>query len=384
MNANGIRAGLASMVAMLALLSACGSKPSHPQAAPATVTGVTVETVHLQKWPSEYHAVGTVRSAASSVVGAQVSGTVREMRAKPGDHVRRGEVLALLDDRSLRAQLASAEAGVEAGKAALTESENALEAATAQRKLAEVTYRRYQELLGKNSVTRQEFDAAEASYKSALANEAAAAARIAETKAHSQEALSERESAQTTFSYSRIGSPIDGLVIAKFVDVGTLVMSGTSVLTVEDTAHYRLEASVPEELISSVHLHQPLRVTTEHGQFPGTVVEIVPAADPASRTFVVKVALPAACTCRSGEYGTAAFPSGESKVLAVPRSALVERGQLEGIYVIGSNGLAEYRLVKSGKTLGDRLEILSGVSDGELVATSHVDRVSDGVRVEGR
>lgn len=383
MNANRIRAGLASMVAMLAL-SACGSKPTHPQAAPATVTGVNLETVHLHKWPSEYDAVGTVRSAASSVLGAQVSGTVREIRVKPGDRVRRGEVLAVLDDRSLRAQLGSAEAGVEAGKAGLIESENVLEAAAAQRKLAEVTYRRYQELLGRNSVTRQEFDGAEAGYKSAVANEAAAAARKAQIEAQSRETLSQRESAQTAFSYSRIVSPLDGVVTAKSVDAGTLVMPGAPILTVEDPAHYRLEASVPEELISRVHLGQPAHVTTGRGEFPGTVVEVMPAADPASRTFVVKVALPAASSCRSGEYGTAAFPAGESEALTVPRAALVEHGQLEGVYVIGVDGLAEYRLVKTGKTVGDRVEILSGLSDGELVATSHVDRVRDGVRVEER
>jgi multidrug efflux pump subunit AcrA (membrane-fusion protein) len=384
MSANQRRAGLASLIVMAALLSSCGSKPGNPQATPATVTGVTVETVHLQDLPEEYHAVGTVRSATSSVLGSQISGTVLEIRVKPGDRVQRGEILAVLDDRSPRAQLASADAGVEASKAGLAEVENALQAAIAQRKLAEVTYHRYQELLGKDSVTRQEFDSSEAAYKSAVANEAAVAARKQQMEARALEAQSQRESVQTTLSYSRIVSPIDGLVTAKSVDAGTLVMPGTPLLTVEDAAHYRLEASVPEDLLPRIHSGEQAQVTTEHGQFSGGVVEVVPAADAGSRTFVVKVALPEACGCRSGEYGTAAFATGELKALAVPRSAVVERGELEGVYVVDQKGVAGYRLVRAGKILGDRVEILSGLSDGEQVATSQLDRLSDGVRVEAQ
>lgn len=374
---------LTGVIAVTALLSACSSKPGTAEPEPATVTGVQLETIHLQSWPDAYTATGTIRSATSSVLGAQISGTVREIRVKPGDRVRRGEVLALLDDRTPRAQLASADAGVAASKAGLDEVGNALAAAAAQRKLAETTYHRYQDLLAKNSVTQQEFDGAEAAYKSALANEAAAAARKQQMEAQGQAAQSEREAAQTMFSYSRIVSPLDGLVTAKLVDAGTLVMPGTPVLTVEDTAHYRLEASVPEDMLPRIRVGQRARVATGESRFPGTVVEVVPAADPASRTFVVKVALPA-CGCRSGEYGTADFASGDVKALAVARSSVVERGQLEGVYVAGPNGIAEYRLVKTGRTLGDRVEILSGLSDGERVATSELDRLRDGVRVEAQ
>lgn len=384
MKAKQLRASLAGVVATSVLLSACGSKPGGPQAAPTTASGVTVETIHLQNWPNEYDAVGTVRSATSSVLGAQISGTVREIRVQPGDRVHRGEVLAVLDDRTPRAQLASADAGVAASKAGLEEVENALEAAAAQRKLAEVTYHRYHELLGKNSVTRQEFDGAEATYKSAVANEAAMAARKQQMKAQGQLAQSQQEAAQTMFSYSQIVSPIDGLVTAKLIDAGTLVMPGTPMLTVEDTAHYRLEAIVPEDLLPKIHVGQRAQVTTDQVQFTGSVVQVMPAADATSRTFVVKIALPAACSCRSGEYGTAAFATSELKALAVPRSAIVDHGQLEGVYVVGSNGLAEYRLVKTGKTLGDRAEILSGLSDGEQIATSQLDRLSNGVRVEAQ
>ena len=366
------------------LLVGCSGGEKARGPSPATLQGVSVETSQLQTTPDIYEAVGTIRSATSSVLAAQISGTVREIRVKTGDRVHPGQLLALLDDRSPRAQLGVAEAGIEESAQGMAEVEQALQAATADRAFAEVTYRRYQNLLAKNSVSRQEFDGAEARYKAAVAQEAALVAKKKQMAAREQQAKSQQESAQALFSYSRVVSPIDGLVTAKPVDAGTVVMPGTPILTVEDTAHYRLEASLPERSLAKVRVGQTVAVTTAHGDLEGRVVEIVPAADAASRTFVVKVELPGNCGCRSGEYGKAGFSVGEERRLTVPRSSLVERGQLEGLFVVNAQGVVEYRLVKTGKNLGNRLEILSGLAEGERVATSQTDRLSDGARVETR
>jgi RND family efflux transporter MFP subunit len=201
--------------------------------------------------------------------------------------------------------------------------------------------------------------------------------------ARGQQARSQENSAQTMFSYSRIVSPVDGVVTAKSVDAGTVVMPGTPLLTVEETSHYRLEASLASQYLADVKPGETVSVTTEHGQFEGRVAEIVPAADSASRTFTVKIDLPRDCQCRSGEYGKAGFTVGEERRMVVPRAALVEYGELEGLYVVDPEGKVEYRLVKTGKSFGDSVEIVSGLSDGERIAVSNIDRLRDGARVEG-
>jgi membrane fusion protein, multidrug efflux system len=373
--------GTIVLLTTISLLAGCGSTEKAGDRTVPTVEGAGVETVHLQTLPDNYEAVGTVRSATSSVLGAQISGTVREIRVMPGDRVRRGQVLARLDDRSPRAELAAANAGVEESQYGVAETEQALQAAEAQRKLAEDTYHRYQNLLERNSVTRQEFDGAEARYKSAVANQAALEAKQKQMQARGRQAQSQQESARTLLSYSTIVSPIDGVVTAKSVDAGTLVMPGTPLLTVEDTAHMRLEASVPQEFIMKIHMGQKTDVSTDEGQWPGTVVEIDPSTDTGTRSFVVKVALPSTCPCRSGEYGKAIFGVGEARALAVPRSAVLARGELEGVYVVNPQGAAEYRLVTLGKIFGEQVEILSGLSDGERVVISHLDQLTDGARV---
>ncbi len=370
------------IMAAAGFISACGSGEKAHEAPAVSVRGVQLETVRLQAMPEIYEASGTVRSATTSVLSAQMSGTVLDMRVKAGDRVKRGQLLAVLDDRSPRAQLGAAQAGVEEASQGLAEVDQALQAAASDRQFAEATYRRYQGLLEKNSVSRQEFEGAEARYKAALANERAAQAKKKQIEARGQQARSQQESAQTQYSYSRITSPIDGVVTAKSVDAGTVVMPGTPLITVEDSTRYRLEASLPEQHLPKVSVGMPVSVKTEHATLDGRVVEIVPLADVGSRTFLVKVELPPDCGCRSGEYGTASFAIGEEKRLTVPRLAIIERGELEGLFVVNAQGTAEYRLVKTGKDLGERVEIISGLAENERVATSQLDKLRDGARVE--
>jgi len=364
-------------------LAACGSNGRHPAEPGPLVTGVQTETVHLESVPQAYQAAGTIHSANTAILAAQLGGTVREIRVNAGDRVKRGQLLAVLDDRSAQAQMQGAEAGVTEAVQGEAEVEQGLKAATADRQFAEATFNRYKALLAKNSLSRQEFDGAEARYQAALANERSMEAKKQQVLARQQQARSQQDSARTYLSFSRIESPLDGVVTAKSVDAGTVVMPGTPVLTVEETTRYRLEASLPEEYLPSAKTGASVSISTEHGQFEGRVAEVVPAADVTSHTFMVKIDLPHDCNCRSGEYGQASFPIGEAKRLAVPSSAVLDHGELQGIFVVGADGKVEYRLVKTGITFGNRVEILSGLAAGEKVAISQIDRLRDGARVEG-
>jgi len=365
-----------------AFLTACGSKQQAQEPAPAVVSGVAVATVHAQSTPDYYEAVGTVKSKTSSVLGAEISGTVRKITVKEGDRVRRGQVLAVIDSRIQQAQLEAAVAGIDVSNQGLAEVKQALQAAQADRKFAEATFHRYKALLAKKSVSQQEYDNAETRYKGAVANEMATQAKLKQMEARQRQAQAQHTSAATVLSYSRVVAPIDGVVTAKSVDEGTLVMPGTPLITVEETGHFRLDASVPERFLGLVRVGEQVPVKLGSQQTEGRVIEIVPAADPSTRTFVAKVELPRNCKCQSGQYGSADFAIGTGNRLLVPANALLRRGELEGLFVIDSKGVASYRLVKTGKTFGSEVEILSGLDDGEHVAVSKIDQLSDGVRVQ--
>ena len=372
------------IVVATGIITACSSSEKRPIQTAAVVSGVQTKIVGLESTPQFYQAVGTIHSANTAVLAAQLAGTVRQIRVQPGDHVKRGQLLAVIDDRGAQAQVQGAAAGVNEAVQGEAEVEQALKAASADRQFAEATLNRYKGLLAKNSLSRQEYDGAEARYQGALANERAMEAKKQQVLSRQQQARSQHDSAQVNLSYSRIISPLDGVVTAKSVDAGTVVMPGTAVLTVEDTAGYRLEASLPEEYLPAAKPGGSVTVSTGHGQFEGRIAEVVPAADVASHTFLVKINLPPGSNCHSGEYGQASFPIGEAKGLVVPGSALVEHGELQGIFVVNPEGTVEYRLVKTGKSIGNKVEILSGLAAGEKIAVSQIDQLRDGARVEAR
>jgi RND family efflux transporter MFP subunit len=357
----------------LAGLSSCSSEKKETAAAPETVRDVALYSVQRTTVPDVVEAVGTVHATETAQLSAQVMGNVVAMNAHEGDHVRRGQVLIVIDD-------AQARAGVDRAQAAVSASDHEAAAAQADSTLADATMKRYQNLFEKKSVSPQEFDEIKARFQAASARREMARSGQAQAKA----ALAE---AQTMLGYSRIRAPFDGVVTEKRVDPGTLAAPGMPLMTIEATGRYRLEATVDESSIQYVKFGEPVSVSVEAlggRDMKGKVVQIVPAADPASRSFTVKVELPADPNLRSGLFGRAMFPKGERNSIVVPRTAVIERGQLQGVYVLGPDRIANMRYVTLGKNAGDQqVEVLSGLQPGESMVTNPGERDLTGKRIEG-
>ncbi|RMG48917.1 MAG: efflux RND transporter periplasmic adaptor subunit [Acidobacteria bacterium] len=383
-------------VATIMTVTGCGGTERGDRAAEAhsTVTARLKEIAPVTV-KETYQAVGTVRSKTISTLSSKLMGYVTAVYVKEGDRVRAGQLLIQLDDRDVRAQLRKAQAGLMEAKQALQEVERAIAAAEqarvaaeANRRFASATYKRYQALLERRSVSRQEFDEVEAKYRSAVAeaNRATEMLRSLQAKkrqvlARIDQATAEVTNAQTMVSYSKITSPITGVVTMKNVDVGVLASPGVPLLTVEDHRAYRLDVLVEESQLDRIHLGDEAAVTIaalDDGRLKGVVREIVPAADPASRSFIVKLDLPSHPGLRSGLFGKAQFTIGEKKAILLPSSAVIERGQLTAVYVVDDTHRARLRLVKTGKRYGDSVEILSGLHRGDRVIIEGVERVKEG------
>jgi multidrug resistance efflux pump len=346
-----------------------------------------------------YEAVGTVRSKTVSTIQSKVVGHVTAVHVTEGDRVQPGQVLVEIDDREAVAQAQKAEGALSETRAALQElersinaAESAKAAADANSALADATYRRYKGLAQDQAVSRQLLDEAEAKQKAAAAEASRAEdmvrlsrAKRGEIEARIEQAQAELANAQVLLSYTKVRSPMDGLITRKNVEVGDLASPGTALLEVEDDRHYRLEAIVDEAQVTRLRIGNSGSVTIDAlggALLTGTLSEIVPAADPASRTSVVKLDLPPTDSLRSGVFGRVKFAVGQTQALTVPQSALVERGQLTGVYVLDTERVARLRLIKTGKAYGDRVEVISGLNDGETVVSGNVGAVSDGSRVE--
>ena len=320
--------------------------------------------------PDYLEATGTVQAAQSAQLSSQVMGTITRVNVQEGDRVRRGEVLIAIDEAQPRAAYQSATAGLQS-------SEQGIAAADADYALAESTMRRYQMLYDKKSVSPQEYDEVKTKLAAAQARRDAAHAG----KAQAEAAVSE---ANTTVGFTRIRAPFDGQVTAKLVDAGAMAAPGVPLLTIDDPSHFRLEVQVDESQIAAVHPGAEVQVVVDAvGSQPisGKVAQIVPAADPATRSFTVKIDLPSNPQIRSGLYGRALFPLGERQSILLPQTALIHRGQLDGVYVVDRDQLATLRYITLGKPTSGDVEVLSGLGAGERVVAQPAGRELSGKRV---
>ncbi len=352
------------VLASLAILStsSCSGTRKDTVSAPETVRDLPVVQVKQASVPDYIEAVGTVRASQSAQLSAEIVATVREVRAVEGQRVHRGDVLVALDDAQQQAALERAQAGVRA-------SQQDVAAADADLGLAQSTQNRYQALFEKKSVSPHEFDEVQARYKAAAAHRDAARAGQAQAQAQEMQA-------RTMLGYTRSRAPFDAVVTAKNVDPGALAAPGVPLLTVEDTRQFRLEATVDESDLPLVKLGAsvPVAIDALGGELAGKVVQLVPVADPASRSFVVKIQLPNDSRLRSGIFGRAHFSRGQRQAIVVPESAIVRRGQLQGVYLVGPDGLIDLRYVTLGKRAGSQVEILSGLTGGERLVADYGER----------
>jgi RND family efflux transporter MFP subunit len=353
-----------------AIVAGCHGGESTSPVAVQTMQARVVES-RQQEVPLNVRSTGTVHARETAVVSAQVMGRVLKVLVREGDNVRAGQTLAVLDDAAMRASVEQSEAGVKA-------AQNAQIAAQTNAALAASTLGRYKQLESQKSVSPQEMD--EVSRRAE-----AAAANLDAVRAQTDAARAQESGARTMLSYTRLVAPFSGVVTARMADPGAIAAPGVPLLQVDQSGALQLQATVDESAIAVVHKGMKVQVAVDGAgstSMAGTVQEIVPAADPASHSFLVKIDLPATSQLRAGMYGTAEFASGVKQAILVPRTAVVMRGSLACVYVLDSKGIAQLRYLTLGAQQGDLVEVLSGISSGEKLVDAPADRDLAGKRIE--
>ena len=344
-NSGGKSAQFARSLSTFALIlfAGCGrhSDPGAklpPKLAVAQVRVAKAES-HLQMVTEEV--VGTVRSKVHATLEAKVSGRIQTMPVVLGQAVKAGDLVVRLDAAEVQARLEQARVSL---------------------RQAERDWNRISSLFKGQAVTRSEYDRAESQ------------------QLVSKAAVTE---AEALMRYAEIVAPFDGVVSRKWADPGDFASPGKPLVEIEDPGLLELEADVPESMAASIELGMPLAVRLE-GASPtaeGKVAEKAPSADPASRTVRIKVALSPTPGLIPGRFARLLVPVGENKGVTVPPSAVVQRGQLEMVFVI-TNQQARLHLVKTGKRLTEQVAILSGLDPGETVAIDGATLLTDGQPVE--
>jgi RND family efflux transporter MFP subunit len=344
-------------ILMSFLLAACSDKiePGQTEAGSQSIAGLQFEVVAAQGVPGQDLFIGTVESADRGVLAARIDGRVGRIAVKVGDQVKSGQLLLTIEQNTVNDRLA--------------ETRGSKEVAAARLDLAEKTYQRYEQLARAEAVTPQELDRVTAEREQARQNLRAANAGVAQ--------------ARTGAAYNRVTAPYAGKIAEKLVETGSTVMPGTPLLIIEGSGTPRARIAVPESLVGQIVPGEILQLEIPALQrtVNGSVTEIQPASDPVTRSFAVKLSLPSDAGLTPGLFLRAKRQAATSTALLIPLAALVHRGQLTGVYVVEAN-ILHFRLVKIGPQLGDKVEILSGLSAGEKIVSSDVQKARSGARVE--
>jgi RND family efflux transporter MFP subunit len=314
-------------------------------------------------------AVGTVRSRARVDVAAQLTARIVAVRADAGQTVRAGDELVVLDDREFSARLDQSRQALVAAEAARESARQAKVQAEARLVQARSSHDRIQRLVVGKAATPQEMDDAQAGLLEAQARVTDTVAMIAAADARIQRARKVVAEGELSVGHTRIAAPIDGVVAERTVEPGDLAWPGRSLLVVLDPRSLRLEAQVREGLIARVHEGDRLsvEVPAAGATVEGTVAEILPAADPQSRTFRVRVNFAPAAGVYPGMFGRLRMPLGGRSVVRIPTAAVRRVGQLETV-LVKEGAIWARRYITTGVALKDNhVEVLSGLAGGEEI-----------------
>ena len=332
-----------SSVALLFLAGCARPAPPTSGAAPnLPPVKVRLAIVRTEDVPAMTDVTGTVRPVQRATVAARVMGVIEEMPVTLGQRVRAGDVLAKINAGEISARVAQAQSQLN----------------QAQRDLA-----RERDLLAKNAATSGMVKGLED--------------RLAMTQAMVREA-------EVMVGYLTVRAPFDGVVARKPAYAGDLAAPGQPLLELEGLGGFQIEAGIPDSAAARLAAGATLavEVPAAGAAFSARLVELSPGSDPHARTVVAKLSIPAGTTVRSGQFARVQVPGAAVRALLAPADAVATLGQMERVFVAGEGNRAILRLVKTGAARGDRVEILSGLADGERIVVAPPAGLREGQSLE--
>ena len=337
---------------------------------------------------SDLELPGNIQAITEAPILSRADGYIVKRMVDIGDRVQAGQTIAVIeapemDDQGLQAKanLLQAQASVEQALASFQQGKTDVE-------LARITAQRWTSLATQGVVSKQDYDQYQAQYQSRLANLQALEKAIAVQRANVSAAEANVARLEKMKGYRTVKAPFAGVITLRNVDVGTLVVAGNTLLyRVAQTATLRMFVNIPQRYANSVRVGQTARLSVSNlpgRSFPGTVVRTASALDPTSRTLLVEVHVP------NGEG--VLFPGMYAQVdlinarkdppLLVPSDALIVGATGTAVAMVRPDHTVHLQKIEVGRDYGDRLEVLSGLQDGDSIIENPGDSAREGLKVD--
>lgn len=338
-------------------LSGCGESSKSPTVAASAAVKVGTMTVRSTMQPIVSSTPGTVLAEQQAQIASRLTGFISAIDVHEGQSVATGQRLFTVDPSEVQGQVSQAQAGLAQAEAALADAKN--------------DYTRFGTLYKEEAIPKQQWDKVRLQYQ--VAQQQAVAARAGLSSAGAQ------------MRYATLTAPFAGVITQKLANVGDLATPGHPVLVLENPARLQVQTSVPAEIFSQLKLGDSISLQldgSDHGDaVNGKISRLVAAADPVTHTYLVKIDLPGEHPYKSGMYVKVSFASGERATIRVPQAAVLNRVGIIGVFVVDTNNIAHFRMVRVGDIGAGQVDIQAGLSTGERIVTSGNAKLQSGDKV---
>lgn len=340
------------------LLNACSAEDGTVAPPAESAIQAALLVVAPEQIGETYTTTGTLVADDRVEIASRLMGYIRDIKVREGSAVQKGQLLLTIDPTEIEAQRAEAEARVSQARA---------RGAEARADLDRFKTLFEQKLVAANTYTKAELD-------HQLAQEELRAA------------LATLERVKVQMQYAEIRSPVSGVVVEKLRRAGDLASPGAVILSIENPSNIVLETHIREDQLRHVQPGDEVTVAVDAVglRTTGVVTQVVPSGDPATHSYLVKAALRELNGARSGMFARSEFSIGSKWTVLVPDEALVKRADLPGVYIVDRDGVARFRMVRSGRHLDGRTEIIAGLAGGERIVIGAEAPVRTGDRVTQR
>lgn len=403
-----------SLTLVLLLAVACGGSKANVRqeqanSAMPVAIDVTTATAIVRELPQYFEATGSLTGDEQTDVAPSIAGKVVAVGVDMGSYVKRGQMIVRLDDVDSRLRVQQQQAQLDQMKASLRQAEekvgvrpgqsfnlnNIPEVANARvaLDLAEKNLRRSEKLIESGDISRSQYDQQKAQrdqlrevYESALSLARQNYAAVMTARANVANAESQLNLARRSLSYALVFSPIDGFVSERTADLGEYVSTTTKVATIVRINPLRVRIDIPEQAIPAINVGQSVSVTTSawpDKNFSGRIARVSPNVTPSSRTLTVEAEIEnSSGALKPGQFATVRILQSRAQpAVLVPARAVRTEAGVSRVFVI-KDGHVQERVVQLGQTEGDLIQIKNGIAGDELVATSNIEQLGDGMAVK--
>jgi len=351
---------LIAITIVILMTISCGDTETKAEVDNTPAVPVSVQTVSANTNNPVVIASGKVQAVNSAQLSTRMMGFVANVPVNVGDKVSQGQLLVAINNADLQAKQAQVNASITEANAAFTN--------------AQKDYERFKNLFVENSASQKELDDMTAQFNMA--------------KARLEGAQQMKNEINAQFAYSNITAPFNGVITSKNVKKGDMANPGQPLVSLESPGNFEVIAMVPETEISAIKNNTKVNVSIKsmNETLTGMVTEVSPSAQQTGGQYLVKIILDKTeVNVRSGMFATVVFPierkNATTNVVLIPKAALVTKGQLSGVYTVSQSNTAVLRWLRLGKTMGDQVEVLSGLRVDETYIVNANAKLYNGVKI---